>query len=82
MHQETERWHMPASYGDMTERFDLWETFGVRATVRPFRICDPETGRTVSLSISPYYSVLTIDSRSYYFVRETGEYDGWSDDAS
>ena len=46
------------------------------ALIQPFTYDDPETGDRVSISISPYYSKLTINRREYFFVRETGEFDG------
>ncbi len=62
---------------DATQR-DLWETFDVRATIRPFRYDDPEIGQTVALTLSPQYAVLEVGPRSYYFIRETGAFDGVS----
>jgi hypothetical protein len=67
---------MTASWED--EKRDLWRTFDVLATVRPFRYDDPETGQTVALTLSPRYAVLSVGPRSYYFIRETGEFDGVS----
>lgn len=61
---------------------DLWRTFDLLATVRPFRYDDPETGQTVGLNLSEQYAILTVGSRSYYFIRETGEFDGVSINAA
>lgn len=55
---------------------DLWETFDVRATIRPFRFDDAVTGQTVALTFSPVYAILSVGKREYYFIRETGEFDG------
>ena len=66
----------------MTAERDLWETFDLLATVRPFRYDDPDTGQTVALSISPQYAALTVGPRTYYFIRETGEFDGVSVNAA
>ena len=33
----------------------------------------------ISLSASSLYSKLTINGREYLFIRETGEFDGWSE---
>ena len=62
----------------MMQQRDLWRTFDVLATVRPFRYDDPETRQTVALTLSPQYAILNVGSRSYYFLRETGEFDGVS----
>ncbi len=61
---------------------DLWQTFDLLATVRPFRYDDPDTGQTVALSVSENYATLTVGSRSYYFIRETGAFDGVSINAA
>ena len=46
------------------------------AKLKPFQYLDEETGDRISLSVSPYYSKLTINRREYFFFRETGEFDG------
>jgi hypothetical protein len=46
------------------------------ALIRPFSYDDPETGNRVAVSVSPRYSKITINDREYYFIRETGEFDG------
>ena len=46
------------------------------AVIRPFQYEDPETGETISLTVSPRYSTLTIGDTEYYFLRESGEFDG------
>ena len=46
------------------------------AIIQPFEYQDEETGDKISLSVSPYYSKLTVNSREYFFIRETGEFDG------
>ncbi|MDA8186861.1 MAG: hypothetical protein M0T85_01800 [Dehalococcoidales bacterium] len=48
------------------------------ALIKPFEFDDPFTGNKIKISVSPQYSVLSIDDRCYYFVRETGEFDGVS----
>jgi hypothetical protein len=57
---------------------DLWRLLNCAATIRPFTYRDRVTGQKVSVSISPYYTVLAVDSREYYFNRDTGEFDGTS----
>ena len=49
---------------------------GRLARIKPFDYVDEQTGDTVSISVSPFYSKLTINGRDYFFVRETGEFDG------
>jgi len=44
----------------------------------PFTHQDEVTGQTVSITISPQYSILTVGDRQYYFKRENGAFDGTS----
>ena len=46
------------------------------AAIRPFEFSDEETGDNISVSVSNQYSMITVNQRTYYFVRETGEFDG------
>lgn len=46
------------------------------AAIRPFEFSDEVTGDQISVSISDQYSKITVNSRTYYFTRETGEFDG------
>lgn len=46
------------------------------AAIKPFDYDDPETGDRIAMSVSERYSKLTINAREYYFIRETGEFDG------
>jgi hypothetical protein len=39
-------------------------------------IKDSVTGEIVSVTISPVYSVLRVGDREYYFMRESGAFDG------
>jgi len=48
------------------------------AVIQPFSYDDPETGDHIEVSVSPYYSKIIVNSREYYFIRETGEFDGTS----
>lgn len=48
------------------------------AVIRPFDYEDPENGGSISLTVSPLYSMLTINGIKYYFIRETAEFDGIS----
>ena len=55
---------------------DLYQEFGCTAVIRPFIHKDEVSGQTVSITISPQYSVLTVGDREYYFKRESGAFDG------
>jgi len=46
------------------------------AAILPFTYYDPETGDKIRVSVSPYYSKMTVNRREYFFIRETGEFDG------
>ncbi len=46
------------------------------AAIHPFLYNDPETGDRIEVSVSPGYSMITVNYRTYYFVRETGDFDG------
>ena len=47
-----------------------------KAIIRPFKYKDLVTGNKVEISVSPYFSKLTINEREYYFEKETGKFDG------
>jgi hypothetical protein len=55
---------------------DLYREFGCTAVIRPFTYKDQITGETISVTISPYYSILTVGDREYYFDRNSGAFDG------
>lgn len=48
------------------------------AQIRPFKLQDKLTGQKIEIKTTPYYSILSINSREYYFTKETGEFDGTS----
>jgi len=48
------------------------------AVIRPFEREDILTGHKIEVRTNPYYAILSIDSREYYFERETGKFDGTS----
>jgi hypothetical protein len=60
---------------------DLYQEFGCTAVIRPFTHRDEITGQTISITISPQYSILRVGDREYYFMRESGAFDGTSIDA-
>lgn len=51
-----------------------------KAMIEPFKLQDEVTGVKIKLIVSPLYSVLSINDRSYYFYRENGKLDGTSTD--
>jgi hypothetical protein len=46
------------------------------AIIKPFSFDDPETGDRIAVSVSDLYAKLSVNDREYYFIRETGEFDG------
>ena len=47
-----------------------------KAVIEPLKYHDKVTGNDIEISVSPYYSILTINEREYHFIKETGEFDG------
>jgi len=48
------------------------------AKIKPFKFNDKLTGNIIEVAITPYCTVLSVNSRHYYFSLETGEFDGTS----
>ena len=48
------------------------------AVIRPFVFEDKLTRQRIEVRVSPQYSTIHVGERVYYFVRETGEFDGTS----
>jgi hypothetical protein len=46
---------------------DLYQEFGCTAVIRPFTHKDEVTDQTISVTISPQYSILRVGDREYYF---------------
>ncbi len=46
------------------------------AFIKPFAYDDPETGDRIAISVSDFYTKLSVNDREYYFVRENGTFDG------
>lgn len=55
----------------------ILEWFGFPALVKPFRHYDGETGQVIEIKTSPRYTILTVGGKDFYFIRETGKYDGF-----
>ena len=49
-----------------------------RAKFKPFTYQDVATGHKIRIEVSPYYSKLSIGDTTYYFKKNTGEFDGTS----
>jgi hypothetical protein len=43
--------------------------------IKPFVYRD-ESGSVISVRTSPRYTILAIDGKEYFFIRETGKFDG------
>ena len=46
------------------------------AFIKPFDYNDPETGDRIAISVSDFYTKLSVNDREYYFIRENGTFDG------
>lgn len=66
---------MPTRKGTLVQYEESSTTEKV-ATIRPFEYLDELTGDTIKVSVSSQYSKLTVNYREYFFVKETGEFDG------
>ena len=55
-------------------RKDILE--GIKDEHDKFAIIKPFEHEDVAVTISPYYSILSINGKNYYFIKETGEFDG------
>ena len=52
------------------------QLFRAPGFVRPFDYEDPMTGEHVKVKTSPRYTILTVGCREYFFLRESGKFDG------
>ena len=48
------------------------------AMIKPWEHTDALTERQLGIEVTPEYSKPRVDERVYYFIRETGEFDGTS----
>ncbi len=48
------------------------------AVIKPFVFEDKLTRQRIEVRVSPQYSSIHVGERVYYFVKETGEFDGTS----
>jgi len=48
------------------------------AKIEVWEYTDAVTGDKIGISVSPWYSKLTINNREYYFRAEDGKFDGTS----
>lgn len=58
----------------------LWqvETIIKLAKIKPFEHVDKLTGNKIAIRVSPYYNILSVNQRVFYFNGETGDFDGTS----
>ena len=55
---------------------ELLQHLGIPGLIAPFTHQDEESGLAVSLRTSPRYTVLTVNGKELYFLRENGKFDG------
>jgi hypothetical protein len=53
----------------------LLQLLGIPGFIRPWTY-QTETGEVLALRTSPRYTVLKVGGRDYYFIRESGRFDG------
>jgi len=46
------------------------------AIIQPFKYKDLVTGNTIEVSVSQCFTKLKVNKREYFFVKESGEFDG------
>lgn len=55
----------------------LFEKLGLPGLVKPFRYYDGETGQVIEIKTSPLYTKLSVGGKEFFFIRESGKYDGF-----
>lgn len=55
----------------------LFEWLGFPALVCPFRYYNGVTGQVIEVITSPFYTKLIVGDKEFFFIRETGKYDGF-----
>lgn len=55
----------------------LVQWLGLPGFVRPFRFYDSKTGQAIEIKTSPLYTKIIVGEQEFYFIRETGKYDGF-----
>ncbi len=55
----------------------LFEWLKLPALFRPFRYYDGETGQVIEIKTSSCYAKLIVGNKEFFFIRETGKYDGF-----
>jgi hypothetical protein len=48
------------------------------AWCEPVEYDDPVTGDHISVTVSERYSVIAVNAQQYFFIRETGAFDGYA----
>lgn len=54
----------------------LLQKLGAPGFVRPIDYSDPVTGQRIKIRTSPLYTILSVDAKEFFFLRETGKFDG------
>lgn len=49
---------------------------GMPGAIRPTHIHDELTGMDIEIRVSPWFTVVSIDGRDFYFRRVSGDFDG------
>ena len=49
---------------------------GLPGFIQPFEFEDLVTGQKLKFTVSPFFTVISIDGRDYYFYRHNGKFDG------
>lgn len=55
----------------------LFERLRMPALVTPFRYYDGDKGQVIEIKTSPFYTILTVGDKEFFFNRESGKYDGF-----
>ena len=50
----------------------------IKLAKKPFEYVDELTRNKIAIRASPYYTILSVNRRAYYFDGETGDFDGTS----
>lgn len=45
--------------------------------IKPFSIYDKDVQQRITVRTSSRYTIIQVGSKEYFFIRETGKYDGW-----
>lgn len=54
----------------------ILQWFRAPGFVRPFQYRDPDTGEVIAVRTSPRYTILSLGGKEFFFLRESGKFDG------